>query len=282
MVDPLKKARDADRDAAIEVVEAAYADGQITQPDYEIRVDRLLKAQTVGEVQQQVHDLRRDPEEEVTDVVEAVTGETVRPPPTPPTARIRRPRSTSGATPRLGLVTSVVIGVIVLGAALAVALPLWLTTRSTEGVATGPVGLGERVDLHTPEGYQLFAEALEEKTGGREAFRLVLYPDYAVVDVPVDRSSQRSHGWYFDGDWSEFGGKGTSTEERFSVDQVDGSVVAQGIQLARDNVDEPSAWYVIIEAPDTDFGDTCLTAYASNDYQESFFVRLTCDGTVVQ
>lgn len=282
MVDPLKKARDADRDAAIEVVEAAYADGQITQPDYEIRVDRLLKAQTVGEVQQQVHDLRRDPAEEVTDVVEAVTGETVHPPAPPPAARPRRPSAGSRTGPRVGLVAPVVIAVVVLGAALAVAVPLWVTSRVSEGVATGPVGLGERVDLHTPEGYELFAEALEEQTGGREAFRLVVYPAYAVVDVPVDATSQRSYSWYYDGGWSEFGGKGTSTEERFSVDQVEGSVIADGIRIAKSNLDEPTSWYAIVEAPDDQVGGTCVTAYASNEYSESFFVRLTCDGTVVE
>ena len=64
------------------------------------------------------------------------------------------------------------------------------------------------------------------KTGSREAFSLVLYPGYAVVDVPVDETSQREFSWYFDGDWSEFGGAGTSTDDRFSVDQVDGTVIA--------------------------------------------------------
>ncbi len=73
MIDPQKKARDDDRDAAIEVVEAAFADGQISRPDYDLRVDRLLRAATVGELQMLVRDLRRPEGEEVTEAVEQVT-----------------------------------------------------------------------------------------------------------------------------------------------------------------------------------------------------------------
>ena len=73
VIDPQKKARDADRDAAIEVVEAAYADGQISRPDYDLRVDRLLRATTFGELQMLIQDLRLPEGEHVTEAVEVVT-----------------------------------------------------------------------------------------------------------------------------------------------------------------------------------------------------------------
>lgn len=277
MVDPQKRARDADRDAAIEVVESAYADGQISQPDYDLRVDRLLRAHTVGEVQQLVGDLRRDPDEQVTDVVEAVTGDSVAPPPS-----VRRPTPTPGAGPHLGRVLGVVATVVIGGILVAVLLPFWLLSRGDDGVATGPVGLGDKVSLVTAEGYDVFTQALEEQTGSREAFSVVLYPGYAVVDVPVDASSQREFSWYFNGDWSEFAGAGTSTDERFSVDQVDGSVIADGVARARAGVEDPTSWYAIVTAPDPDTGGACVAAYASNEFQESSHVRLRCDGSLVQ
>ncbi len=287
VVDPQKKARDADRDAAVEVVEAAFADGQISRADYDLRVDRLLSAGTVGEVQALVHDLRRDPHDPTTDVVEAVTEDKVEPPPPPPS--LPRDRLPPGTTARrsvdpskVGAVITVVGVLVVLGIVLAVALPIWLFSRGgDDGVSTGNLGLGDEVSLVTPEGYDLFADALEEETGSLEAFSVVLYPGYAVVDVPADATSQRKYGRYWNGDWSDFGGSGTSSDDRFSVDQVDGQVIADGVRRAKAAVEDPTSWYAIIRAPDADVGGTCVTAYASNEFNESGFVRLTCDGAVV-
>ncbi|MFT3871241.1 MAG: DUF1707 domain-containing protein [Nocardioides sp.] len=287
MIDPQKKAKNADRDAAIEVVEAAYADGQITQPDYELRVDRLLRAVTVGEVQMLVADLRRDPEEKVTDVVEAVTGETTTPPPPPPygkasSARKSSPNPAAAARPRSRL-WAVIGGLVVLVfVVVTVALPVLRATRGRDGVAKGPMGLGPQVSLLTPEGYDIFLDALEEKTGSREAFSLVVYPGYAVVDVPVDRTSQRKHSWYFDGDWSDFGGSGTSHDERFAADQIDGTILADGVRRAKAGVEDPTTWYAVLRAPDPNGDNECLVAIATNEFSESKFVSLRCDGSVIK
>ena len=147
-------------------------------------------------------------------------------------------------------------------------------------MSTGPVGLGDRTSLLTLSGYALFVQELEGKTGSREAFSVVLYPGYAVVDVPADRTSQREFSWYFDGDWSEFGGAGTSTDDRFSVDQVDGNVIAEGIDQAKAGVEDATTWYAIVSAPDVDDDGVCVAAYASNEFQETSYVRLRCDGSV--
>jgi len=288
VIDPQKKAKNADRDAAIEVVEAAYADGQITQPDYELRVDRLLRAVTVGEVQMLVADLRRDPEEKVTDVVEAVTGETTTPSPpyrkvsTRSSTQTSSPKPPGTSTPRTGLWLAIGGIVVTIFVGLTVALPIWLTTRGSDGVAQGPLGLGREVSLLTPEGYDIFLDALEEKTGSYEAFSVVIYPGYAVVDVPVDSTSQRKFGWYFNGDWRESAGAGTSNDERFSADQIDGDVVARGIKRAKARVEEPTNWYVIVEAPNPDRDNACVAAYASNKFSESSYVLLRCDGSVIE
>lgn len=54
---PDQRARDQDRSAAIEAVQAAWADGQIVEADRDKRVEELQRAQTLGEVQMLVHDL---------------------------------------------------------------------------------------------------------------------------------------------------------------------------------------------------------------------------------
>lgn len=278
MVDPHKKARDADRDAAIEVVESAYADGQITRPDYELRVERLLHAATVGEVQQMVSDLRRAPEEPVTDVVEAVTNETL--PPAP------RPGGPSTPSSRRMLWVVVAGFALMVGLGLAVVSPFWLVSRDDDSAVAETIdqapahGRGGGGSLLTPAGYERFAAALEKKTGSRQAFSVVVYPGYAVVDVPVDASSQRKHGWYFDGDWRDFGGPGTATEQRFDIDQVDGAVLRAGVRRAKAAIEDPTQWYAIVRAPDPD--GVCVAAYASNEYGETGYVRLRCDGTRVR
>lgn len=52
------RARDVDRDVAIDVVEAAWADGQLSREEYDRRVDRLLKASTVIDLEREILDLQ--------------------------------------------------------------------------------------------------------------------------------------------------------------------------------------------------------------------------------
>ena len=53
-----KRARDVDRDLAIDFVEAAWVDGQLTREEYDVRVDRLLRSRTVGELERELSDLQ--------------------------------------------------------------------------------------------------------------------------------------------------------------------------------------------------------------------------------
>ncbi len=269
MIDPHKKARDADRDAAVEVVEAAFADGQISRPDYDLRVDRLLAAQTVGEVQMLVQDLRRDEGEEVTEAVEEVTEDL-------------NPREAVGSPQVNTKAIKVVVAVVGAVFALGLVVPLVVLARvgSEQGVSTGPVGLGETVDLTTASGYKRLVQEVEDKTGSATVFSATIYPGYAVIEVPVDADSQRSYGWYFNGDWDEWTGKGTADEERFELDRISGRTVAALVDEVRGTIEDPSASYVLVNSPGRDDG-VCLSAYASNDYSETAYLDARCDGTVV-
>jgi len=53
-----KRARDADRNLAIEFVQHAWVDGQLTRDEHEERVDRLLVARTLADVETEVRDLQ--------------------------------------------------------------------------------------------------------------------------------------------------------------------------------------------------------------------------------
>lgn len=260
MVDAHKKARDADRDAAIEVVETAYADGQISRPDYDLRTDRVLRAETVGELQMLVQDLQ-------------VTVD-VLPAPTPA-------RSTSSVSPRaVKLVLAAVAAVIALG----LVVPLVLVGRVDsvqEGAISAPVPLAETSDLTTAQGYNRLVQEIEAKTGSTTVFNAVVYPGYAVIEVPVDAESQRSYGWYYDGEWDEWTGTGKADEDRFELDEVSGRTVGSLVKEARGLVEDPDTSYVIVNSQGR-AEDVCLSAYASNEYGETAYLDARCDGTVVR
>ena len=269
MIDPQKKARDGDRDAAIEVVEAAFADGQISRPDYDLRVDRLLRAVTVGELQMLVQDLRRPEGEQVTEAVEQVTDDVAS-----PTSRLGAPRVNVRA---VKLLVAVVVAVFALG----LIVPLVLVARvdTQKAVDTGQVAQGEKVNLTTARGYDRLVREVEAKTGSTTVFGATIYPGYAVIEVPVDADSQRSFGYYYDGDWQDWTGKGKATEERFDLSRIDGSTLASLVRKVSRKVEDPTT-YVIVNSPGRDEG-VCFSAYATNEFTETAYIDARCNGEVV-
>ena len=279
MIDPQKKARDDDRDAAIEVVEAAFANGQISRPDYDLRVDRLLRAVTVGELQMLVQDLRRPEGEQVTEAVEQVTDDVA---PERFRGSLRshlnlRPQSSQVNLRPLGIVLAVVVAVFALG--LIVPLVLMARVDTQKSVSTGQVARGEKVDLTTARGYDRLVREVEAKTGSTVVFGATIYPGYAVINVPVDADSQRSFGYYYDGDWQDWGGKGKATEERFDLSRIDGSTVAALVRKVRGKVEDPTT-YVLVNSRGRDDG-VCFSAYATNEFTETAYIDARCNGEVV-
>ena len=55
------RAKDADRDRFVELIEAAYVDGQLNSADRDLRVGRALSAETIDELQTLTRDLQLPP-----------------------------------------------------------------------------------------------------------------------------------------------------------------------------------------------------------------------------
>ena len=55
------RAKDADRDRFVELIEAAYVDGQLGPADRELRVGRALSAETLDELETLTRDLQLPP-----------------------------------------------------------------------------------------------------------------------------------------------------------------------------------------------------------------------------
>lgn len=279
MIDPFKKAKDADRDAAVELVEAAYADGQISRPDADLRVERLAQAQTMAEILAITRDLRAPTTPapaappRPTDLVGAVRAAT-------PSSQIAA-RPESGGRNVVALVVAVVIVVVLLGAGAAGVLFVGAAGGSRVDVATsGQVQLSA-ADLTSAQGFDHLVADLQRKTGSTVVLVATVHPRHATLEVPDGKSAHGSVGWYYDGTWRKWTGRGSSRGERIDLAELDGAVVAATVRKARRQVEAPTSTYVLVGAPGRDRG-TCLSAYATNDDDQTAYVDATCDGTVVR
>lgn len=266
---PDQRARDKDRDAAIEVVEAAWADGQIVEADRDKRVEELLRAQTLGEVQMLVHDLQP-----------VAHAPVAAPTPEPPYATLEQVRAMAPQPAKVSKALFIIPLVVVLGIAVAIVggvVALIGAAQDGDGGLLG--GDDELADVLSVEGYAALLAAIEDETGGTEAFSTVLYPTYAVVELPVDATSQREEYWYWDGDeLTPNDVKSTSSWERNDLSRIDPAVLVDLVEQVRTKVEDATSWYAIVRAPDDD--RAVMWAYASNEYGESEYLGARRDGTV--
>jgi hypothetical protein len=147
-------------------------------------------------------------------------------------------------------------------------------TTYAPGQAPGKDG----INVHTVDGFNDMVDALREKTGETYAFSAVVYPRYAVLEVPTG-TNQRYEDFYWDGELTANDIKGTTTEAQFDLSLVDPQQMIDMLDLVRERIDTPTNWYVII-------GDNAntgaqISAYASNDFSETAYIVETLDGTVV-
>ena len=293
-----RRARDKDRDAAIEIVEAAWADGQIIDADRDRRVEELLRAQTLAEIRMLTHDLQvPDPSSPVAAVAAVAQVAPVAPVHANPYAsrsgyatleqvKAARPRSGAGC----GLVVLMLV-IAIFGVAVAAVVGIastiddgFDTVLDTDTSVRSTPLPGERpdegVNVLSERGYRDLLDDVEATTGSTEAFEAVLYPGYAVVYLPVDPNSQRHALWYWNGVMDDLDSRGTSSYTRFDLAEVDMLVVVRLVKRVRGLVEDPTLFYAIVRAPDPETGEA-ISVYASNEYVESAFLLATLDGRVV-
>ncbi len=134
--------------------------------------------------------------------------------------------------------------------------------------------------MHTVDGYDDMVDALRDETGATYVFTAVLYPRYAVLDVPTG-TNQRYEDFYWDGaTLAKNITRHHRPATRSTSSLVDPQLMIDMLDVVRGRLDSADSWYVVI----SDYGidqEAQISAYASNDFGESTYIVETLDGDLV-
>lgn len=286
-----QKARESDRNAAIKLVESAFAVGEIIEADRDKRIEQLQLAQTLDEIRMITHDIQSSaPEAPAAPAADPIPlAQPAEPPPYVPygppetTPEVDFPTlqeiQANADKPKLSKAVILVPLAVVLVVAIAlIGGIVALVDNSSDD--SGVLGIGsEEPDVLSKDGYQDLLDAVRNETGDTTAFSAVLYPTYAVVELPVDAKTQREEYWYWDGEeLTNNDTKSTSSFPRTDLAEIDAALIVDLVEQVQTKVEDPTSWYAIVRAPDSD--RAVVWAYASNEYNESEYIGARRDGTI--
>jgi hypothetical protein len=270
------RASDADRDACVEDIESAFADGRINDSERESRTQSALQATTLGELSALVADLR--PETKTTPRPKA-----------PPTPKFEELPSLSPDPPAHVISRGALLVVLVVSAVVAfIALGIWafsgtgdkdagpdpsfpsLPATSAPTITPQPPVLKGKLALHTATGFAKFVDLTHAKFGTTLVESAALYPDYASVNIATAANPRHTERWYFAKGYEGSPSKGTTAPNTPLIDlaQVNTAAMASAIKrspsvLGVENVDTT---YVILNAWE---GQPAMSIYVSNDFHET-------------
>ena len=270
------RAKDADRDRHVEVIEAAYVDGQIGDADRELRVSRALSAETLDELESLTRDLQ---------------------PPAGlvPSAGRSGPARTSSVPGRLvgGLVALVAV-VVLLGAG-ALALVLFSASEGSESGSPVEVASEQAAPAPsqevaeapafemTPAGVRAFVRGYEAEFGTLDVLVVGFYPTRVGAQVPVRGSRPRSERWTWTGSWTQDtqAAAVTGPTATLDLDAVDVRRLFANIATARRTLDVQRGrlTHVLLNSWS---GTPTANIYIGNDFGETGYLKTTLAGDVVR
>lgn len=270
---PSTRAKDSDRTDTCQVLDAALGEGQLSMTEHAQRVKAATSAATLGELRALVSDLQ-------------TTNAPVQLP------ALRAPALT-GTRARWGARIAAAGVLVLLGIGIGWGLygntgsPLNFTSdpgAKPDGVA--PVVLTPPRQLHSLGGLNGLLEQMRQKFGDTVGFRLVIYPDYAVLDRPDPRDDRRELSYTYRGGWDDPSTGAKSSDARaVDLGQFDVTAVVGVLRGAPETLgikaDEVKSTYLIIDpARDpTAPAAVSVSVYVSSDFG-SGYIELGPDGSV--
>ncbi|PKH38906.1 protein of unknown function [Nocardioides alpinus] len=271
------RARDADRDRAVETIEAAYVDGQLGDADRELRVSRALSAETLDELTGLTRDLQG-----------AAAHEVVRPAPLSPAqlhavASDRRPA-------RTGLVVAGVVAAVV--GVLALVPLVFLSTGNSDWTSSTGIdapAVSSQAAAAEPASFEMtpgqvrrFLRAYEKRFGTLEAFEVGFFPQRVGVQVPVRGARPRMERWTWDGDWRQdtTAAAVRGPSQRVDAGAIDVRRLFANIEVAEQGLDVEEGRFTHALLVRWNGEPTELNIYVGNELGESGYLSTTPAGEV--
>lgn len=267
------RARDSDRTDTCQILDTALAEGQLSMAEHADRVKVATSAATLGELRSLVSDLQ--------------TASAPVQLPTLQKPALVGPR----ATWALRLATAAVLVALGVG----IGWGLFGNTSPLFGVrpdpgarpdGVAPVVLDPPRQLHSLGGLDgLFAQ-MRAKFGDTVGYRLVIYPEYAVLERPDPADARRTLNFAYRGGWDA-----PSTEPRSAgevavdLDKFDTRAIVGVLRGAPETLNikpaEVRSTYLIVEPANdpTAPGGVTISIYVSSEFG-SGYIQTNPDGSV--
>lgn len=266
------RAKDSDRDDTCRILDTALNEGQLSMEEHRERISAATSAVTLGDLQALVADLQTDSA------------------PVQLPALAPRPKFGSRGLAAAALVVAVLLGVgIGWGLYGNTSSPLSLTSdpgAKPDGVA--PVVLTPPKQLQSLGGLSGLMEQTRKKFGDTMGYRLVIYPDYAVMDRQDPQEERRQLTYMYRGGWGDptssatSGGAAPVDLSRFDAKATVGILRGAPETLGIKPADVKSTYLIVEPSRDpTTPGALSLSVYVSSDYG-SGYIQLAGDGAVKQ
>lgn len=253
-----KRARTVDREAVVEAVNTAYAEGQLSAEERDDKVARALVARHLGELHQVTSDLQVDPE-----------GASGPPAPTRSPAGTRR-RWVVGAVAAAALVAG--------GAVVADQVrddsPAYVAPQPSYAVPVTAAGLRDLVTR------------LAAASGSTRSHGVNMQPALTQVLVPVSKDPPRHREWAptEDGGLVPTGDvRGAGDLLGFDLAEVDLAALATNLERAWGGleVEEPTVVALVLQHRADEAGPT-ITINVSNEFEEGGYLVTDFSGRVLQ
>jgi hypothetical protein len=200
---PSTRAKDSDRSDICQVLDSALADGQLSNDEHRQRVSSATNASTLGELQSLVADLQ-----------------TANAPVKLPNLR-KGPQLSAGGGWGMRIAVAAVLVLLGMG----IGWGLYGNTASplsfTADPGAKPDGVPAKVltpprQLQSLGGLTGLVEQMRQRFGDTMGYRLVVYPDYAVLDRADPNDDRRKQSYTYRGGW----GDSTNTSAKDTDDKL--------------------------------------------------------------
>lgn len=271
---PRTRAKDSDRTDTCQILDTALAEGQLSMAEHGDRVKAATHAATLGDLRSLVSDLQ--------------TGNAPVQLPT-----LRPPKALAGSRTAWGIRLASAAVLVALGIGIGWGLygntssPFNFTSdpgAKPDGVA--PVVLTPPRQLQSLGGLTGLFEQTRKKFGDTVGYRMVIYPDYAVLDRPDPSDERRTLSYTYRGGWDD-PSTGSKGSDAVAVDlgKFDMRAVVGVLRGAPETLNikpaEVRSTYLIIEPgkDPTAPGAVTITIYVSSEFG-SGYIEINPDGSV--